>query len=341
MLAEEIRGRALAIGFDVAGIAPAGEARHADAFRRWLEAGCAGGMTWMGKDADRRVHPAAKSVVVVGLSYFVHEPPPELWNDPLRGRIARYAWGRDYHDVMLPMLKELAASIGATSFRACVDSAPVLERDLAEQAGLGFAGKNTNLISGQFGSYVLIGELLLDAEVSGQRSAVSEDGCGSCIACLGACPTGALVEPYVLDARRCISYLTVENKGAIPVDLRPGMKNWILGCDECQQVCPWNADCAPHPHRFLRFDADTCAPRLAEIMELDEKSFRDRFDGTPVMRARRRGLLRNAAVALGNSGDASALPVLERAARDQDALVREHAQWGVARLRAPTPNAER
>lgn len=362
-LAGQITSRAQDLGFDLVGIAPAGEARHAEAYRRWLDAGYAGGMAWMAKDAGRRIQPAAKTVVVCGLSYFVQDPPPELWNDPARGRIARYAWGRDYHNVMLPMLNELAEFISSEAgrplhLRTYVDTGPVLERDVAEQAGVGIVGKNTNLINPQFGSYIFIGEILIDLE--GANPLAPNTGrkglrpsmrlsCGRCVRCLAACPTGALVEPYVLDARRCISYLTIENKGAIPEDLRPKMKNWIFGCDECQQVCPWNASSAPHrgalqtaeavaPHgvrrvRFLRFDPDTCAPKLAEVMALDEKAFRDRFDGTPVMRAKRRGLLRNAAVALGNSGDRSALPALEKAMRDKDPLIREHAMWAIGQVR--------
>ena len=379
--------KAAALGFDVAGLGPARPA-SGDEFRRWLEAGHAAGMDWMAKEVERRVHPAARTAIVCGLSYFVQNPPPQIWDDPLRGRISRYAWGRDYHDVMRPMLEELAEFVRAetgwvTGIRTCVDTGPVLERDLAVHAGLGFVGKNTNLIHRDYGSYIFLGEVLLDAEIDFQfpisnwQLAIGSS-CGPCTHCLAYCPTGALGEPYVLDARKCLSYLTIENKGAIPEELRPKMGNWIFGCDECQQACPWNAAAARKAAnaerrtqnaqlrasafdvgrstldvqspadplrgaatRFLRFDEHRCAPKLAELMALDDAGFRERFAGTPVLRAKRSGLLRNVAVALGNGCDLSAVPVLEKAARDPDPLISEHASWALARLRTQTPNAER
>lgn len=344
-LVRNIERKALELGFDLVGVAPAALAAHAREFAGWLKAGRAAGMTWMERDPDRRADPAkalpgAKSAVVVGLSYFVQDPPPAIWNDPARGRIARYAWGRDYHDVMLPMLEELAGFIragagAAVRSRAYVDTGPVLERGLAERAGLGFVGKNTNLISPKWGSYLFIGEILLGAELTGHRSPVTgHNTCGGCRRCLSACPTEALPEPYVLDARRCIAYLTIEHRGAIPAALRRSMGNWIFGCDECQQVCPWViTHSKPGRQRFLRFDSNSCAPRLVEVMALDEAGFRERFAGTPVMRAGRRGLLRNAAVALGNGGDPEALAALAQAARDADPLVSGHAAWAIRQIR--------
>lgn len=345
-LARDIEKKALELGFDAVGLAPAAPAAHADDLRGWLKAGRAAGMAWMGRDADRRADPAkalpgAKTIVVVGLSYFVEEPPPEFWNDPARGRIARYAWGRDYHNVMLPLLTELGAFVQAEGgqpllFRACVDTGPVLERGLAEQAGLGFIGKNTNLINPKLGSYLFLGEILLDCQlaIGNCQLEIRNHSCGHCVRCLTACPTQALPEPYVLDARRCISYLTIEHRGAIPRELRRSMGNWIFGCDECQQVCPWVLKhSTPGRRRFLRFDPNTCAPRLVEVMTLDEAGFRERFGGTPVLRAGRRGLLRNAAVALGNAGDPAALPALEKAAGNADPLIREHAVWAVGQVR--------
>lgn len=341
---DRLIARALEIGFDIAGIGPA-TLTHAADFQSWLDAGFAGDMAWMSTHVDRRLAPAAKTAVVVGLRYFIEEPPPDLWNDPMRGRVARYAWGRDYHDVLRPMLDELAGFVRAetgSAARAHVDSGPVLERDLAVQAGLGFVGKNTNLIHREWGSFLFIGELLLDfqfaisdlqlnagaasAAQTANRKSKIKNPCGRCVRCLKACPTGAFAAPYVLDSRKCISFLTIENKGAIPEALRPKMGNWIFGCDECQQVCPWNGKLTPSHARFLKFDADRCAPKLADLLAMSESDFRERFAGTPVLRAKRRGLLRNAVVALGNSGDPAAPAILEMAARDAEPLVREQAR---------------
>ncbi len=340
-LSDRIREFALGAGFDLVGIAPAGPARHAGAFGRWLESGYAGDMAWMSRDPARGA-PDAKSAVVVGLSYFTEDPPPELWNDPLRGRIARYAWGPDYHDVMRPMLKEIAEFIvreaGATVHcRTYVDTGPVLERDMAERAGIGFVGKNTNLISREFGSYLFLGEILVDREltppISNLKSEISNP-CASCRRCLEGCPAAALAEPYVLDARRCVSYLTIEHRGTINEAFRPLLGHWVFGCDDCQQVCPYVVRFSkPGRRRFLQFDAARCAPPLADLVALDEASFRDRFADTPVLRARRAGLVRNAAIALGNSGTPAAMPALERAEADGDPLVREHARWAIAQLR--------
>ena len=365
---DDILEKAAAIGFDLAGIGPAQPA-SGDEFRRWLDAGRAAGMTWMGKDVERRIHPAAKTAIVCGLSYFVQNPPPKIWDDPTRGRISRYAWGRDYHDVMRPMLDELSEFVRAetgwvTGIRTNVDTGPVLERDLAVHAGLGFVGKNTNLIHPGFGSYIFLGEVLLDADLGLETLDFGHSSCGSCAHCLHACPTGALMEPYTLDARKCVSYLTIENKGAIPEEIRPKMGNWVFGCDECQQACPWNGhlvggtfllrpsasagqarsrapkiaglESPAHGKKSplqLRFDPDLCAPKLVELMALDDAGFRERFAGTPVLRTKRSGLLRNVAVALGNGRDSSSVPVLEKAARDPDPLIREHAEWAIERMR--------
>lgn len=336
---ERILEKAAAIGFDLAGVGPAQPA-SGDEFRRWLDAGRGAGMTWMAKDVERRIHPGAKTAIVCGLSYFVQNPPPKIWDDPSRGRISRYAWGRDYHDVMWPMLNELAEFVCAetgwvTGIRTNVDTGPVLERDLAVHAGLGFVGKNTNLIHPEFGSYVFLGEVLLDADLGPWTLDFKHPSCGECSRCLKTCPTGALVEPYSLDARKCLSYLTIEYKGAIPEELRSKMGNRIFGCDECQQTCPWVVRFSKRGRqRFLEFDENRCAPKLAELMALDDAGFGRRFAGMPVLRATRNGLLRNVAVALGNGGDTSAVPVLEKAARDPDPLIREHVEWALRRFRS-------
>ncbi len=345
-LTDKILEKAAAIGFDTARVGSAQPASGGE-FRRWLDSGRAAGMTWMGKDVDRRVRPSSQTAIVCGLSYFVQDPPPVIWNDPTRGRISRFAWGRDYHDVMRPMLEELAAFVREETGRGAgvrvnVDTGPVLERDLAAHAGLGFLGKNTNLIHPDFGSYLFLGEVLLDAKLDFQSSMAHSQlevghSCNDCSRCLQRCPTGALVEPYGLDARKCLSYLTIEHRGAIPEELRPKMGNWIFGCDECQQACPRNAaarrtlnvSLSGAAAGFLSFHEHLCAPKLADLMGLDEDGFRERFAGTPVLRAKRSGLLRNVAVALGNARDSSSLEVLRTAARDPDPLIREHAEWAL------------
>ena len=344
--AELIKNESLRMGFDLAGITNAQTPRRGAAYRSWIEAGYQGEMGWLAREPERRTDPSrvlpeARSILVVGLSYYMEEPPPDLWDDPMRGRIARYAWGRDYHDVMKPMLDELASFIARDvgrpiGMRTYVDTGPLLERELAERAGLGFVGKNTLLINSRFGSYFFLGEILLGLEVETDAPAASAAGtCGNCRRCQDVCPTHAFPAPYILDSRRCISYLTIELKSSMPEDMRPLVRNWIYGCDECQSICPWVRQYARSgKQRFLKLDPDRSIPRLADILALDEAGFRDRFAGTPMLRTKRRGLLRNAAVALGNSGRPEALDILERATADAEPLVREHAQWAVARLKS-------
>ena len=353
---ECIRTRAVELGFDLVGIAPAGPARHADAFFEWIKRGYHGKMEWLAKAPQRRtdprqVLPGARSVVSVGYSYYVADPPAELWDDPSRGRIARYAWGPDYHDQLTPKLKTLSTFIKEETggqAKYYVDTGPVLERAAAAEAGLGFIGKNSLLIHPAFGSYLFLAVLLVDVEldydVPAQQEGAAiirniakgetgEGTCGTCRRCLEICPTHAFPAPYVLDSNQCISYLTIELKGSIPESLRPKMKNWIYGCDECQTICPWVKRYSQQSgSQFLRFDPTWCIPRLKELMALDEDGFRARFRGTPVKRAKRRGLLRNVAVALGNWGDSSAKRVLENALHDPEPLIREHAKWALDRL---------
>lgn len=339
-VSNQIRARAVELGFDHVGIAPAIPAPRADKFRAWLDHGYHGNMAWLARDPGRRtdpgqVLPGAGSVVVVGQSYYVGDPDPALWDDPSRGRIARYAWGTDYHDHLTPLLRELATFIqdetGAVS-RYYVDTGPVLERSVAEQAGLGYIGKNSLLIDPASGSYLFLAVVLVAAELDPDVPNAAGT-CGSCRRCQDICPTHAFPAPYILDSTRCISYLTIELKEAIPEALRPHLGNWIYGCDACQSVCPWVRQYAqPREHPFLAFDPDVCAPRLIELMALDDKGFRDRFRKTPIQRTKRRGLLRNVAVALGNWGDASARPVLETSLADPEPLIREHARWALDRI---------
>lgn len=358
-LTQLIKEKAYDLGFDLIGVAPADQAPHAEAYRRWLANNYQAEMRWLARDPQRREDPrlvlsGAQAVVVVGLSYFILNPPPDLWNDPARGRIARYAWGLDYHDLMLPRLRELAEFIAkisgqALSQRTYVDTGPILERDFGAQAGLGFIGKNTLLISPKMGSYLFLGEILLNLELDydppapdgGASCHVDPPGtskrrgtCGNCTRCLEICPTHAFPAPYILDSNLCISYLTIEHKGTIPKHLRPLMGNWIFGCDECQEICPWVRRFAqPTRAEFLGYDPEQAAPKLTELMQLDEAGFGIRFKDTPLNRPKRRGLLRNVAVALGNWASPEALPVLEQALRDPEPLIREHAAWAIEQIK--------
>jgi len=319
-LEDRLKAAAYGLGFDLCGIAAFGPADTTAQFDAWLAAGYHGEMAYL---ARRREVTGVTHAIVVALDYGGKEPD---------GPVARYARGRDYHDVMLERLAELhrwlEAEVGRpVSGKAYVDTGPILERDLARRAGLGWFGKNTMLIHPRLGSFFFLGAILVDLELTTDAPFESEH-CGTCTRCLDACPTQALVAPGVMDARRCISYLTIELKGAIPETLRSGLGDHVYGCDVCQEVCPWNV-------RFARaLDEPALAPRAeidaVEMLALDDAGFRERYRGTAVTRAKRRGLARNAAVVLGNRGDASALPVLERAAsEDPDPVVREHAAWAI------------
>jgi epoxyqueuosine reductase len=251
------------------------------------------------------------------------------------GRVSRYAWGVDYHDVMLGKLHRLAEWIGGhvgqrLTYRAYADTGPLLERELAQRAGLGWAGKNTSIIHPKMGSYFFLSELLLDLELE-PDAPFTNDRCGSCTACLDACPTGAFVAARTLDARRCISYLTIEHRGALPEETRPLIGDWVFGCDVCQEVCPWNRRFG-RPGRENAFRPRHATLDLVNMLALSEDAFRSRFRETPLWRARRAGLLRNAAVVLGNLGDPTSIPALRHALSDPQPLVAEHAAWALSRL---------
>lgn len=341
-LTQSIRSQARALGFDLVGVAPVLPPAHALFFRNWLVQGFAGEMHYLQRTANLRcdpqqVLPGAKSAVVVGLNYAPATAP--ITADPSRGIFARYALGNDYHEVMSRKLQELLRfireQVGECQAKTYVDAGPVLERDLAWRAGLGWFGKNTMLINTRLGSYFLIGEILLDVGLDYDQPAFG--GCGTCTRCIDACPTGAIVAPYVLDARRCISYLTIELREAIPEALRPLMGNRIFGCDICQEVCPFNQ---PREHAPMRASPTrepafaprptTLTPNLIDLLRLSEEEFRSTFRNSPVKRAKWRGFRRNVAVALGNSRSRKALPVLQQELeRETDAMVREHLQWAI------------
>ena len=326
-LTQAVRARASELGFDRVAVGPATPPEHAAAFEQWLDAGQAGTMEYLARTRAERVDPGrllpgARSVVAVALNY---NPAPGSATDDWRP-VARYARGRDYHDVIRPRLRALAAFIDAAGgagirSRVAVDTSAVLERDLAARAGLGWTGKNTNLLSPELGSYFFIGIVLTTAALEADDQ--QPDRCGACTACLDACPTRAFVAPYVLDARRCISYLTIEHRGDIAPELTPAIGDWVFGCDVCQEVCPWNRK-AP-PAREPAFAPSAPLGPLEALLALDDHAFRARFRESAISRAKRRGLVRNAAVALGNRRDAGAGPALRRLLDDADPVVRRAA----------------
>jgi epoxyqueuosine reductase len=339
-LEQRLEQRAYMLGFELFGIAPAATADDFARLRDWLARGFAGEMAYMHRHGEGRGHPdtvlpEVRSVVMVGLNYLPSpstEPPGDL-----RGRVARYAVGQDYHDVLRSKLNELLAWVQqeapGTRGRGVVDTAPLLERDFARRAGLGWIGKNTMLINKRLGSYCFLAALLLDLDLQPSLS-FDANHCGSCTRCLDACPTGAFAAPYQLDARRCISYLTIEMRGPIPAELRCDMGDWVFGCDVCQEVCPWNRKAPPGTEAALQPGAVGRTLDLIELLTLSEDDFRRRFRHTALWRTRRRGLLRNAAIALGNVGDVRALPALRRAQDDPEPLIREAAQWAILRILA-------
>jgi epoxyqueuosine reductase len=344
-----LKEQARRLGFDLVGIA---RATPADGFARlqdWLARGFAGEMLYMHRHAEARRHPAAvlaevRSVVMVGMSYkpqaSISESgvPRSGADGGLRGRVARYAQGDDYHGVLRErlnaLLRWLRDEVPESKGRGVVDTAPLLERDFARRAGLGWFGKNTMLIDKRLGSYFFLGALLLDLDLTPDAPHEASH-CGTCTACLDACPTEAFAGPGLLDSRRCVSYLTIELRGPIAEGLRAGVGNWVFGCDVCQEVCPWNRKAPPGREPALQPRDDLQTLELCELLCVSEAEYRGRFRGTAVLRAQRGGLLRNAAIVLGNRGDRAALPALGRALDDPDALVREAARWAIERIAGP------
>jgi epoxyqueuosine reductase len=376
-LTDAVKRQARDLGFDMVRITPVARPPHAPAYLDWLACGLHGEMGYLAERAALRLDPAAlapgaRSIIMLVANY--NPGPPLRSDDPARGRIARYAWSGDYHDIIKSRLYTLDGYIRDQTGRtvpgkACVDTAPFLERDFAQSAGLGFAGKNTVLITPGVGSWTFLAALLVpeildyDAhpEAKGARPEIGSievehppiasaprwrlagpDGaphigtCGACTRCLSACPTGAFVGPYVLDARRCISYLTIELRGPIPREIRPALGNWIFGCDVCQDVCPYNRNALKFAWPALAPDPDRGALLLLDLLALDDAGFRARFRGTAVLRTRRRGLVRNACVAAGNWCDPAAIPALSALLHDVEPLVRGHAGWALGRIGSAT-----
>ena len=340
---EAIRAEALRLGFDAVGFT---EARLPEEVRARLDAflaeGMHGTMGWMEARAAQRAQPRALwpeavSVVALGLNYGPERDPLESLTRRDRATISVYARNRDYHDVVKSRLKALGRwmvqRFAGSELKVFVDTAPVAEKPLAQRAGLGWQGKHTNLVSRAHGSWLFLGEVYTTLALPPDPPA--RDHCGSCQACLSACPTDAFPAPYRLDARRCISYLTIEHRGPIPEDLRPKLGNRIYGCDDCLAVCPWNRFARPTDVPGLMPRDDLRAPVLAELATLDDAAFRARFSGSPIKRIGRGRFVRNVLNAIGNSGDPALRPVAEGLAEDPDPVVADSARWAAARLREP------
>ena len=343
--AQRLKDRAAALGFNLVGLTPAAPSPHLLAYLRWLEAGQQAEMDYMQRPdrvARRRdlraILPSVRSLVIAGLDYHSLHLPPQALDDPGRGRIAAYAWGQDYHRVMLPRLKELAEWMRAesgveTHSRAYVDTGAVLERSHAQQAGLGFTGKNTMLIHPRRGSDFFLGEVLTEAEFDVYDQPQREGLCGRCARCLNACPTQAFPQAYVLDANRCISYLTIEHRGWIERTLRDKLGNWVFGCDICQVVCPWQRFAVEtRESAFFPIDLDRAAPPLEQLLALTPAGFIGRYGGSALERTGRDQLARNACLAAANGQQAHLAPLLAKLLDDASPIVRGHAAWALAKL---------
>ena len=344
-LTARLKAQAAAEGFAACGIAPADAApESARRLRDWLASGAHGGMEWMESRAHHRERPKAlwpkvRSLVMLGMSYAPKEDPLRLESEADIGRISVYAQGKDYHDVVKKALKRLARWLVAEAekdgtdpdVKVFVDTAPVMEKPLAEAAGIGWQGKHTNLLSRAHGNWLFLGAIYTTLNLD--ADAPDEDRCGSCTACQTACPTDAFPAPYRLDARRCISYLTIEHKGPIPEEFRKAMGNRIYGCDDCLAVCPWNkfAEQAA-ANKYFAARAELAAPRLADLLSLDDAGFRAVFAGSPIKRIGRNRMVRNCLIAAGNSGDAALAEPVRALLDDSDAVVRDAAEWAMEQL---------
>ncbi len=339
-LTQKLKTYALAQGCDLVGVAPVAGFKELDFYPQWLEAGYAGEMEYLHRQLPKRLDPrqilpSAQSVIVIGLNYHTPHPLSIENQDRERGWISRYAWGEDYHHVLSEKLETLhrflAQEAGANyQGKYYVDTGPVLDRVFAKYAGLGWFGKNTNLLNQKTGSWFFLGELITNLML--EFDAPPPDRCGTCRRCLDACPTEAFVAPYVLDSNRCISYLTIELRGAIPEALRAPMGQHVFGCDICQDVCPWNRKAPVTANTAFAPRENFVAPRLEDLAELDEAAFRERFKNSPIKRAKWRGFMRNVLVALGNSGQARHKKILARFLGHSDVMLAETAQWAKQRL---------
>jgi epoxyqueuosine reductase len=324
------------IGFNVCRIATANPPRHAPEFRAWLQAGAAGEMNWIERGAEKRADPqqvlaGARSVVVLAINYWQGESATP---NPRPGRIARYGWGDDYHDLIVAKLRQLDNFLTAAGGqqKCHVDTGPVLERDFAAEAGIGWQGKSTMLLNRELGTWFFLAEIFTTLDLPPDPP--QPNRCGSCTRCIDLCPTGAITAPHQLDARRCISYLTIELKGSIPLDLRPLIGDRIYGCDDCLDACPWNRFARVSHESAFAMRPAVSQMQLRDFLSLNEEQFREMFRRSPIKRIKRRGFLRNVCVALGNVGDDRDLPALRQASHDPEPLIAEHANWAVDRIEA-------
>jgi epoxyqueuosine reductase len=344
-LAAAIKAHARQLGFPLAGITTPDPPAHFGLYQRWLEAGHHAGMTYLEEERARQrradprlILPECRSILVLGIPYHSPQTAPTPQPSPARGRVAAYAWGDDYHILLPPRLAALVSfietQVGAHIPNRCyTDTGPLLERELASRAGLGWIGKNTCLIAPQTGSYFLLAEILLGIELP-PDSPYPADHCGHCTRCIAACPTGCIQPDRTLDASHCISYLTIENKAEIPPDLRPQLADWVFGCDICQMVCPWNQRFAPqHGDPAFAPRNGLPLPVLQEELTLTAQEFNRKFKDSPLKRAKRRGYLRNLAIAAGNAREPESLPALENIQDDEHALIRPHAEWAIKQIR--------
>jgi epoxyqueuosine reductase len=338
-LTKALKAEAARLGFADCGVTPADAVDRRSALSRWLAAGHHATMDWMATRAEQRaapqaLWPEARSVIALGLSYAPKDDPLRLDAEGSIGRISVYAQGSDYHDVVKRNLKGLArwlVETGGGAVKVFVDTAPVMEKPLGQAAGLGWQGKHTNLVSRAHGSWLFLGCIMTTLVL--EPDAPHADRCGQCDACQRACPTDAFPAPYRLDARRCISYLTIEHKGPIPHEFRAAIGNRIYGCDDCLAVCPWNKFAsAAQANKAFAARAELAAPELGDLLALDDAAFRQVFSGSPIKRIGRNRMVRNAAIAAGNSGDVRFVPVLRRLAGEDDPVVAEAADWALARL---------
>jgi epoxyqueuosine reductase len=329
-LKADIRALALDLGFSDCRVAAAKPAAHRELFEQWVAEGKYGDMAWMARNLERRtdptvVLPGAKAVVVFALNYFQGEPPP----GQLEGRIARYAWNEDYHDLIESKLKKINAhmeDLGGTQ-RYYVDTGPVLERDFAGEAGLGWNGKSTMQIHRSLGAWFFLAEIITTLDIEPDPPA--KDMCGKCIRCMVACPTQAITAPRRMDARRCISYLTIEHKGSIPLEFRKAIGERIYGCDDCLAACPWNKFAHASHEAAFQARETVFGMKLRDFLKLTEETFRELFRKSPIKRIKRPAFLRNVCVALGNVGTMEDMPALKEAAQDEHPLIAEHARWAV------------
>lgn len=340
-LTQKIRKKALELGFELVNIVPASPSQTIDVYAQWLEKGYAGKMGYLNKHFERKkdlrhVMPEIKSLVTLAINYHTISLTESEKQDPSQGIISSYAWGDDYHDVVRAKLEQLRTFIEATiphqkKSRVYVDTGPILEREYANRGGLGWLGKNSMLINWQKGSWFFLAEILLDIELEYDLQPPLGD-CGNCTRCIDACPTDAIIKEQQIDSRRCISYLTIELKGAIPQALRPSMKNLIFGCDICQDVCPWNRKAPISLEEGFLPRPENKMPKLISIMSLTQEEFSKRFKKSPIKRTKRRGLLRNVAIALGNWGDPLAIPALAHGIHDHEPLIRSHSAWALGQI---------